>query len=177
MKLRNIYSSQHASKYDITNISTSCKNQWCATMISITASCIYEELHWGTWCHSSYSIRLDNNHDNYCCLLSLKSGCWALLFTSRYTMSLPPDMDAIEPERRLTNEEELPLVEPFSVCVHVSEWEERERERERERESERKRERAWDDTTSSLWVHNNHLDLFSAHHREILFIGFFIGSS
>ena len=45
---------------------------------------------------------------DYCCLLSLKSGCCALLLTSRYTMSLPPDIEAIDPERRLTNEEELP---------------------------------------------------------------------
>ena len=57
----------------------------------------------------------------HCCLLSLKSGCCALLLTSRYTMSLPPDIEAIDPERRLTNEEELPppwlSPEVWRVCV------------------------------------------------------------
>ena len=72
----------------------------------------------------------------HCCLLSLKSGCCALLLTSRYTMSLPPDIEAIDPERRLTNEEELPppWLSPevwrvcvserrcMCMCVHACEW-------------------------------------------------------
>ena len=39
------------------------------------------------------------------CLRSLKRGCWGLLVLySMYTISSPPDMVAMEPIRRLTDD-------------------------------------------------------------------------